>query len=159
MPNHVYNSLKITGQKKALKKFAHENADPKNKEQSLNFEAIAPCPTFFLNPDDGKIFSLRYGKQKLPVERWYEWRLRHWGTKWNAYDIDEEHDTNSTKPYLLYRFLTAWSPPQTWLEEAGQWYPELTFQMCFEEEANSYPKGTFRMEKGRFKELKGCRIK
>lgn len=39
---------------------------------------------------------------------WYSWSLCHWGTKWNAYNLDivTEEDT-----VFDFRFDTAWSPP------------------------------------------------
>lgn len=36
---------------------------------------------------------------------WYEWSIKHWGTKWNAYDV-------SRKNPRLVTFQTAWSMPK-----------------------------------------------
>ena len=39
---------------------------------------------------------------------WYDWRLKHWGTKWDIYnDTCERMDENT----LVLSFDTAWSPP------------------------------------------------
>ena len=42
-------------------------------------------------------------------DRWYDWRVQNWDTKWDAYDvevIDEDHDC------VEIQFDTAWSPPE-----------------------------------------------
>ena len=144
MPNHVYNCLKITGDEKSLKDFKTENKG-EEKVQPLSFEKLIPTPEESLS--DKEI------KKSMPA--WYSFRVQNWGTKWDCYEIEEEH----TKEYLLYKFLTAWSPPEAWLRGIAKKYPELSFQMCFEEEANNFPKGTYRIKGEKFKELKGCKIK
>jgi len=42
-----------------------------------------------------------------PTDGWYEWRLEHWGTKW---DIRCE-SVEVTDDMLIVKFDTAWSPP------------------------------------------------
>jgi len=42
-----------------------------------------------------------------PTDGWYEWRLEHWGTKW---DIRCE-SVEVTDDMLVVKFDTAWSPP------------------------------------------------
>lgn len=49
---------------------------------------------------------------KQPVidghDNWYDWRVEHWGTKWDIYDADcERIDDNTLQIY----FSSAWSPP------------------------------------------------
>ena len=153
MPNYVFNVLEITGDKKELKRFREENAgeypDEKGKKHkiALSFDKLIPQPAGF--SDNEKPVS-----KKFSMPRWYIWRLRNWGTKWNCYEIEIKH----TARKLIYRFQTAWSPPEAWLAEIAMCYPALKFQMCFEEEGNNYPKGTFKVQNNKFKELKGCRM-
>lgn len=40
---------------------------------------------------------------------WYEWRNRHWGTKW---DIDSQVPVDDGLDHLQYQFDTAWGPPE-----------------------------------------------
>jgi len=61
---------------------------------------------------------------------WYDWRVEHWGTKWDVqgdlvYD-DEE--------YLEYCFESAWSPPTPFLEKVSKDFPLLRFVLKYEEE-------------------------
>ena len=43
-----------------------------------------------------------------PTSGWYDWRLEHWGTKWDIYNATcERMDANT----LVLSFDTAWSPP------------------------------------------------
>ena len=44
----------------------------------------------------------------LPMSGWYDWRLEHWGTKWDVY---ETHCTRIDANTLSMTFYTAWSPP------------------------------------------------
>jgi len=44
-----------------------------------------------------------------PESDHYEWRVSHWGTKWNAYDVEiDPNDPEMTRTTI--EFLTAWSP-------------------------------------------------
>lgn len=40
---------------------------------------------------------------------WYDWSVKHWGTKWNAYDAKI---VDNKPKYLAIQFNTAWSPPE-----------------------------------------------
>jgi hypothetical protein len=43
-----------------------------------------------------------------PTSGWYDWRLEHWGTKWDIYNATcDRMDANTLQLY----FYTAWSPP------------------------------------------------
>ena len=59
---------------------------------------------------------------------WYDWRVDHWGTKWNAYGQpeggwpeDEDH----------YRFITIWRHPWSLIEKMSILFPEATFKIQF----------------------------
>ena len=57
---------------------------------------------------------------------WYEWCVRNWGTKWNAYGYDEGgvdyHDGDSL------RFQTAWSAPHPVLEKLTEMFPDIELE-------------------------------
>ena len=61
---------------------------------------------------------------------WYDWRVEHWGTKW---DIDGclEYDDEE---YLEYCFDSAWAPPTAFLEKVSKDFPLLKFVLKYEEE-------------------------
>lgn len=64
-----------------------------------------------------------------PRPTWYDWRIDTFGTKWEPYDssLDE------TEGCLLYRFQSAWSPPVAFVQKLIVRYPELRFNLRFEE--------------------------
>ena len=63
-------------------------------------------------------------------DRWYDWRVHHWDTKWDAYDvevIDEDHDC------VEIQFNTAWSPPEAICEALREQYPDVSVSWFFDE--------------------------
>ena len=62
-------------------------------------------------------------KQKYGVTSWYDWRIKNWGTKWNAYGYEGgvQFDGKSL------RFQTAWSPPEPIIAKLAEMYPDLDF--------------------------------
>ena len=70
---------------------------------------------------------------------WYDWNVRNWGTKWDVgvgdedkYPETELFDEEDTS--LNYKFNTAWSPPIAGIEKLVEQYPNLNFNLSFEEE-------------------------
>ena len=59
---------------------------------------------------------------------WYEWRIKHWGTKWNSFagSIEDiyENDASCEKHIM---FSTAWSAPHPVIEKLIRMYPTLKF--------------------------------
>lgn len=81
----------------------------------------------------GKIVSsnlVEHGYQS-----WYDWRIHHWGTKWDAYSHTVQ-DTESTK-YSVY-FHTAWSPAIPVLEAMSEAFPNLSFRMAYADEGGGF---------------------
>lgn len=68
-------------------------------------------------------------KEKYGAKDWYTWRCAHWGTKWDASDIeyDEEEQT--------VRFDTAWAPPEPVLAKIQEDFPDAKFNIYAEEES------------------------
>lgn len=62
---------------------------------------------------------------------WYDWNIRYWGVKWDASDSIVEDISPTEK---MYRFETAWSPPIPILATLSAQYPELHFELDWEEE-------------------------
>ena len=61
---------------------------------------------------------------------WYDWRVEHWGTKWDI-DCCLNYDDED---YLEYSFQSAWSPPVLFLEKVSKDFPLLRFILKYEEE-------------------------
>ena len=62
-------------------------------------------------------------EQKYGTPTWYKWRIKNWGTKWNAYGYKDgvQFDGKSL------RFLTAWAPPQPVIAKLSEMHPDLDF--------------------------------
>ena len=61
---------------------------------------------------------------------WYGWCNRNWGTKWNAYDIHFDQESQSI------HFLTAWDTPMPVIDKLSQMFPEggsrEAYEMAFQ---------------------------
>ena len=95
MPNWVHNTLTLTGPSDDIKAF-------KNRLTGFAlFNTFVPMPNkvraslkensiFIKNALGGDLDlskAIKKGDSKHPD--WYEWRIKHWGTKWDA-DIQQE---------------------------------------------------------------------
>ena len=63
--------------------------------------------------------------QKYDAPTWYEWRIRNWGTKWNAYGYEEKEGHS---PNQELKFQTAWDAPYPILQKLSAMYPEVVFK-------------------------------
>ena len=64
-------------------------------------------------------------------DRWYDWRLKHWDTKWDCYDLGmSDHDL----PHgFEVQFNTAWAPPQGICTAIREQYPDIDIQWFYDE--------------------------
>jgi hypothetical protein len=108
MPNHIENILILNTNSVDLKKIVGDN---------FSFKHIVPEPT-------GENFD------------WYNWRCSFWGTKWDAYDVEEEqYEVNDQGELIVqYRFNTAWSPPSTWLASVAEKCPNTNLTLYWSDE-------------------------
>lgn len=60
---------------------------------------------------------------------WYDWRIKNWGTKWNAYEQNDKRNTNNT----IY-FQTAWNPPVNVIKELSKMFPSVTMSLIYADE-------------------------
>jgi|GEM_PF-2814813 len=60
--------------------------------------------------------------EKYGAPTWYEWRIKNWGTKWNA--VDGELETPSTAT-----FQTAWRPPLPIAEALSKMRPDAELEL------------------------------
>lgn len=63
---------------------------------------------------------------------WYAWNVRNWGTKWDV--TNDAFITEESDGYIVYRFDTAWAPPEDALLELSSQYPNVKFILSYEEE-------------------------
>jgi hypothetical protein len=110
MPNHVLTEVVFRGvgplkQIDILDKVS-------SRESSIDFAVLLPPP---LNIWCGNVGSEH--RKAFPGTA-LDWNRANWGTKWNAYGIDQGGKYASigrTNDTLTLRFQTAWSPPMGWL--------------------------------------------
>ncbi len=76
---------------------------------SFDFNKIVPEPTL-ANTDD-----------------WYWWRVKNWGTKWNASSCDYIYDDQ------CFTFETAWAPPEPVIKVLAKRFPEVKFILIYAE--------------------------
>ena len=53
--------------------------------------------------------SLRFVSTDQIDDRWYDWRVQNWDTKWDAYDVEV---VDPDPENMEITFNTAWSPPE-----------------------------------------------
>ena len=147
MPNHCYN--RVT--------FYSDNTEEVAKLKEI-FEGESVFPQIIPEPDwantplltSDNRFGTKYGNDgELPIlqtdsfgehlrfqstgtldQRWYDWRVQNWDTKWDAYDLTvEDEDPNQ----LEVTFNTAWSPPEAICERIREDYPDVSVSWFYDE--------------------------
>ena len=137
MPNHTQNIVSIetnTNVQEETLALQELKTDLKIKEGKFDFNGIIPMPeeikkgaTLGLDVETGeriehKDYVLdngvykpkhRLARKRLMIEygcdNWYDFSRLHWGTKWNAYEVEILQDEDWT---LFVSFLTAWDSPR-----------------------------------------------
>ena len=131
MPNHCANRIEIQGEAKDVKKV---KKFLQGEDTCFDFNNILPMPKELENTlvpvPDPKSFKNRRLRKLHNVDNWYDWRILHWGTKWNSYDgeIDDKNDE-----YIVYRFDTAWSPPTPVIEALREKFKDISVSAFFDE--------------------------
>ena len=64
-------------------------------------------------------------------DRWYDWRVQNWDTKWDAYDVQVDGGYDDDE--LTIEFNTAWSPPEAICSALREKYPEATVSWFYDE--------------------------
>jgi hypothetical protein len=125
MPNWVYNKMTVTGSKPDLEAFAKKASEQRP-------EGARPSDLSFWNfvrPADSELVEYH-------ETGWYDWNIKHWGTKWDACDaeagdIERQADDDFS---LDYEFSTAWADPKEVFEAMVSQHPELSFSVTCNEE-------------------------
>jgi hypothetical protein len=111
MPNYCWNKVRI-------------GADPATilllKDTEFSFEKLLPQPEF-------EPLSDVSGND----DRWYQWRIQHWGTKWDRFDYKLKHLGQAG---LELQFTTAWAPPTEFFKSLLEKYPDIWLKCDWNEE-------------------------
>jgi len=107
MPNWCDNKVTIRGPLTELRQLADWFSAGKL------FHNIKPTPAELLDNYPFGDPRNEQRKKDTGYESWYDWRLEHWGTKWDVGPTDGTFLLNEagTESSIDGRFLTAWSPP------------------------------------------------
>jgi len=110
MPNWCWNNLTVMCTKEhvaELQDFVDKSTSIKDTE--FSFEGTLP---------------------RGDREDWYNWSLENWGTKWDAC----ESFINESEPQCFsVGFSSAWAPPTEWLRNIMDDYPNLEFELEYDE--------------------------
>jgi len=63
-------------------------------------------------------------------QRWYNWRVQNWDTKWDAYDVCVTDDDPEN---VEIEFNTAWSPPEAICSAIREQYPDVSVSWFYDE--------------------------
>ena len=140
MPNHCHNRVTFYSAN------THDVAKIKQIFEDENcFGQIIPEPDWanmplmsnelkFLGRERGKVGELpvngRFQSTDQQDDRWYDWRVQNWDTKWDAYDVVvTDDDPECTE----IEFNTAWSPPEAICSALREQYPDVSISWFYDE--------------------------
>ena len=140
MPNWCQNRVSFYSDNETQLKEVYDIFD--NDEP---FQHIVPAPDWKTTPNDkgelpvlremkdteGRVIHTTYdfpdGKND---DRWYDWNIINWGTKWEVSDVECDHwDGNSFE----CEFETAWSPPEGIYYALRQLFPDVDVSWFYDE--------------------------
>ena len=134
MPNHCHNRVTVYSAN------THDVAKIKQMFEDENcFTQIIPEPDWPNTPNkDGELpvkhedpwLTYRFESTGKPDDRWYDWRVQNWDTKWDAYDVVvTDDDPECTE----IEFNTAWSPPEAICHALREQYPDVSISWFYDE--------------------------
>ena len=152
MPNHCYNRVtlypagsdtpkaiadieKIKGFFEDENTFNHIIPEP----DWLNIPLMSSDNRFTKYGNDGELPIIqqdRYGESRrfqstgIADQRWYDWRVQNWDTKWDAYDVEVTDDDPEN---MEITFNTAWSPPEAICSAIREQYPDVSVSWFYDE--------------------------
>ena len=133
MPNHCHNRVTVYSAN------THDVAKIKQMFEDENcFTQIIPEPDWPNTPNDkGELpvkhedpwLTYRFADGKAD-DRWYDWRVNNWDTKWDCYDVEvTDDDPECTE----IQFNTAWSPPAAICSALREQYPDVSISWFYDE--------------------------
>ena len=136
MPNHCHNRVTIYGS--GDEQLAQIAKIKGIFEDESIFTHFIPEPNWATTPNkDGEVpvareypYPPQFPKSGKTDDRWYDWRLQHWDTKWDAYDVEV---TDNDPECLEVQFNTAWSPPEAVCHAMRELYPDLSVSWFYDE--------------------------
>ena len=138
MPNHITNKITWKWSKQDLDILIDKVNWP---NWEFDFNKIIPQPDniflWDLSQKDKEECRLKW------IPNWYDWNIKNWWTKWNAYDIS--FDRVSDKK-LIIQFDTTWSTPEPVLKQMWIKFPDITFKVEYADEDIWYNAWVFKIK-------------
>jgi len=124
------NRVEVYGDKDQVKKLK-EFVDG---ETNFDFNKIVPIPKELKDTTaptrEKDSFQARKLRKLYGADNWYDWSVQNWGTKWNSYHDEVEYDGEES---LVYRFDTAWSPPEPVIVALRKKFEDLSITAFYDE--------------------------
>jgi len=108
----------------------HEN-DVKEYSFSNPRGEVGECPKMIIDKDRPFRSGLRFESTDVMDDRWYNWRVQNWGTKWDCYTL--EIDDSDLPHGFEVTFETAWSPPEEVCYAIREQYPNVSISWFYDE--------------------------
>ena len=139
MPNHCYNKVTFYSSGNDTDETRNQMRDIKQMfdEESI-FTQIIPEPDWPNTPNkNGELpvkhedpwLTYRFSDGKVD-DRWYDWRIQNWDTKWDCYDVvvtDDDPECTEVE------FNTAWSPPEAICNAIREQYEDVSVSWFYDE--------------------------
>lgn len=135
MPNHVQSIITISGTKESVERVKNRilvteeylnEVKERNKGLkdcfkinedygigTLTFNRLIPTPTNIFQGNLSAEEEKKYGEENC----WYHWRIKNWGTKWDAYDVEIHMDGDDV---MTIMFQTAWNAPIPYMKKLAE---------------------------------------
>ena len=92
---------------------------------------VGELPVMVINEESPFMNGLRFKSTNVQDDRWYNWRVQNWGTKWDCYTLEIE---DSDMPHgFEVTFETAWSPPEEVCSAIREQYPDVSISWFYDE--------------------------
>ena len=140
MPNWCYNRVSVYSENTDQ---VTELFDIFNNPEPFN--ALIPSPKWSETPNedgelpvieehkdsDGKVLftTHKFPKSGKTDDRWYDWQIQNWGTKWEPADLSVEQCEQEVE----LTFNTAWSPPEAICRAIRERYPDCSVSWFYDE--------------------------
>lgn len=129
MANYVLNKIHIEGPAEDIKNMMTKYADGMQHISGWNFyfDRIIPMPDNVYTGDLGP-----KEREEYPGDQnWYDWRRKHWGTKWEAirplwWELSDSD--------IYIQFETAWSAPFPIFKKMREDFEDLVFTFEYADE-------------------------
>jgi hypothetical protein len=143
MPNDCYNFLTITSVTHDQWRDLSATFQVGDEDEQQGFLA-----TYYPEPDwknipnqHGEFPSTpdKHGISLFPDRkqdtRWHEWRVQHWGPKWDVYDCFNDWENEVPSAEFSVGFFTAWAPPsEECLGVISKQFPGLLLLNAYQED-------------------------